>query len=74
VIHAVGEGIKTAFAEDCAIIEAQQQVMNESPHVRPKAAAVDAALNRVRFLIDKALQQEAQAHPTIPVIPVQERV
>ena len=74
VIHAVGEGIKTAFAEDCAIIEAQQQVMNESPHVRPKAAAVDAALNRVRLLIDKALQQEAQAHPTIPVIPVQERV
>jgi hypothetical protein len=45
--------------------------MNESPHVRPKAAAVDAALNRVRLLIDKALQQEAQAHPTIPV---QERV
>jgi hypothetical protein len=48
--------------------------MNESPQVRPKPAASDAALNRVRILIDKALQQEAQAHPTIPVIPVQERI
>ena len=46
--------------------------MNESPQVRPKAAAVDAALNRVRFLIDKALQQEAPSRPTIPVVPVQE--
>ena len=73
MIDAVGEGIKTAFAEDRWIIEAQQQVMDDSPQVRPKPAAVDAALNRVRFLIDKALQQEAQAHPTIPVIPIQER-
>jgi len=59
MIERVGEGISTAFAEDRWIIEAQQAVMNSKPEVKTKALRSDAALGRVRFMIDKLVEQEA---------------
>ena len=61
MIDKVGAGIDTAFAEDRWMIEAQQQVINESPEVKPKSIRHDAALGRVRFMIDRLLEQERAA-------------
>ncbi|MBL8342624.1 MAG: aromatic ring-hydroxylating dioxygenase subunit alpha [Rubrivivax sp.] len=63
MIEKVGKGIDTAFAEDRWMIEAQQVVMNDSPDVKPKAIRADAALGRVRFMIDRLLEQERAASP-----------
>lgn len=61
MIDKVGAGIRTAFDEDRWIIEAQQAVMNASPDVKPKAVRSDAALGRVRFMIDQLLEAERAA-------------
>lgn len=68
MIEPVGNGIDTAFAEDRWIIEAQQQVMDASPHVRPKGAASDAALARVRTMIQQRLKNEADSAVATPVV------
>jgi len=72
MIEKVGQGITTAFAEDRWIIEAQQQVINSNPDVKTKAVRSDAALGRVRYMIDRLLEQEATeatAGRTIPINP-----
>ncbi|MEZ5658279.1 MAG: hypothetical protein R3E83_07025 [Burkholderiaceae bacterium] len=66
LIHKVKQGIDTAFEEDREIIEAQQRVMNEHPHARPKGIQNDRALNIVRMMNQRLLRQQAAAegHPT----------
>jgi phenylpropionate dioxygenase-like ring-hydroxylating dioxygenase large terminal subunit len=59
MIDKVGQGIATAFEEDRWIIEAQQQVINSKPEVKPKAVRNDAALARVRMMTDRLLALEA---------------
>lgn len=61
LIDAVGEGIRTAFAEDRDVIEAQQQVMDQYPDVKPKGLASDVALNRVRNMTQHLIRIEAAA-------------
>lgn len=58
VIEAVGKGIATAFAEDRWIIEAQQTVLDRTPEIKFKSIRNDAALGRVRFMIDQMLEKE----------------
>ncbi len=58
IIEKVGKGIDTAFAEDRWIIEAQQEVMNSNPSIKPKALRNDAALGRVRYMIERLIEQE----------------
>ena len=73
MIEKVGQGISTAFAEDRWIIEAQQQVINSNPSVKTKAVRSDAALGRVRYMIDRLLEREAAPASetrTIPIAPV----
>jgi phenylpropionate dioxygenase-like ring-hydroxylating dioxygenase large terminal subunit len=48
-----------AFAEDKAIIQAQQAVMDEHPHARMTAIAADAGLQQGRALLGRMLQAEA---------------
>jgi len=64
MIERVGQGISTAFAEDRWIIEAQQQVINSDPQAKMRAARSDAALGRVRYMIDRLIAQEAAAAVT----------
>jgi phenylpropionate dioxygenase-like ring-hydroxylating dioxygenase large terminal subunit len=59
MIERVGQGISTAFAEDRWIIEAQQAAINSDPQAKMRSVRNDAALGRVRFMIDKLLEQEA---------------
>jgi phenylpropionate dioxygenase-like ring-hydroxylating dioxygenase large terminal subunit len=71
MIEKVGVGIETAFAEDRWMIEAQQQVINASPEIKPKSIRSDAALGRVRFMLDRLLEQErSDAQPGTPRIPI----
>ena len=59
VIEAVGQGIEKAFAEDNWIIEAQQKAWDACPpDTRPQPVRNDAALGRIRFMIDELLRQE----------------
>jgi len=68
MVDKVGQGIATAFAEDRWIIEAQQEVINSKPEVKTKAVRSDAALGRVRFMIERLLEQEAAEEArTIPI-------
>lgn len=60
IIEKVGVGMSTAFAEDRWVIEAQQEVMNSAPEVKPKAVRSDAALGRVRAMIDRLIDQESR--------------
>ena len=60
MIEQVGQGITKAFAEDKWIIEAQQKAWDACPpDVKPQASRNDAALGRVRFMIDQLLKAEA---------------
>lgn len=69
MIERVGQGISTAFAEDKWIIEAQQEVINSRPDAKMRSVRSDAALGRVRYMIDRMLDQEAEsaAGPAIPI-------
>jgi len=59
LIEQVGQGIAKAFAEDNWIIEAQQKAWDACPAgTQPMPARNDAALGRVRFMIDDMLQRE----------------
>jgi phenylpropionate dioxygenase-like ring-hydroxylating dioxygenase large terminal subunit len=58
MIEEVGVGIENAFAEDRWMIEAQQGVINASPEFKPKSIRSDAALGRVRFMIDQLVELE----------------
>ena len=71
MIERVGQGISTAFAEDRWVIEAQQEVINSTPDAKMRSMRNDAALGRVRFMIDKLLEQETQ-NPTHRAISIKE--
>lgn len=65
VIEQVGDGIAKAFAEDNWIIEAQQRSWDTCPPgARPQAVRNDAALGRVRFMIDELLKHEQSIQPS----------
>ena len=69
MIDRVGQGIDTAFEEDRWIIEAQQTVINTQPDAKMKSVRNDAALGRVRYMIDRLLEQDAATSPhTIPIL------
>lgn len=68
LIEKVQQGIDTAFAEDRWMIEAQQQVIDTTGEFKPKAVRSDAALGRVRFMIDRLLKDEAEARADIEVV------
>jgi hypothetical protein len=56
------------------MIEAQQQVIDAAPDVKPKAIRSDAALGRVRHMIERLVQQEqAERQGPLPSagIPIQ---
>ena len=63
MIDTVQKGIETAFAEDRAIIEAQQKNIDADPAARMRGTRGDFALNQVRFMLQrlvKAEQKEAE--------------
>lgn len=60
MIERVGKGISTAFDEDRWMIEAQQGVIDSKPEAPMRSVRNDAALGRVRHMIDRLLEQEAQ--------------
>lgn len=66
LIEQVGVGMSTAFAEDRWVIEAQQEVMNNDPSIKPKAVRSDAALGRVRAMIDRLIEREASEKDVSP--------
>lgn len=47
-----------AFAEDKQIIEAQQVVLKNFPDAKMNPIGADAALNKVRWLLNKKLEEE----------------
>lgn len=64
LIEQVGQGIAQAFAEDHWIIEAQQKTWDASPNsIQPMPVRNDAALGRVRFMINELLKQEQTFSP-----------
>lgn len=70
MIDQVGVGTITAFNEDRRMIEAQQEIINATPAIKPKAIRSDAALGRVRFMIDRLLEQEDDTGDTRQSIPI----
>ena len=64
LIEQVGQGISKAFAEDNWIIEAQQKAWDASPAgTQPMSVRNDAALGRVRFMIEQLLREEQTPPP-----------
>ena len=64
LIEQVGQGISKAFAEDNWIIEAQQKAWDASPPgSQPMSVRNDAALGRVRFMIEQLLREEQTPPP-----------
>lgn len=55
------DGLDAAFAEDKAMLEAQQVRMRENPNFSSIAIAADAGPVRMLSVLDKLLQQEAVA-------------
>jgi phenylpropionate dioxygenase-like ring-hydroxylating dioxygenase large terminal subunit len=51
-------GVKTAFLEDRAMIEAQQRVLIEEPDAPMNAIPADAALNQGRWILKRLLEAE----------------
>ena len=58
VTQAVADQVRNAFSEDKVIIEAQQRVLKEFPDEKMNSIAADAALNMVRWILDKKLVKE----------------
>lgn len=58
LIADVGKGIETAFAEDRWMIEAQQQATDADPAARMRAIRSDFALNQVRYMLRRMLDEE----------------
>jgi phenylpropionate dioxygenase-like ring-hydroxylating dioxygenase large terminal subunit len=56
--EAIFQDVATAFAEDRAIIEAQQRILDGSPDFRPVATTHDQALNLARHLLRQRLARE----------------
>lgn len=68
VIEQVGQGIAKAFAEDNWIIEAQQKAWDACPPgTQPMPARNDAALGRIRFMIDEMRQREQAQTPHLHI-------
>jgi len=50
------------------VIEAQQQVINSQPDAKMRSVRNDAALGRVRYMIDRLLEQEAgESSRVVPI-------
>ncbi len=64
------QDVVRAFAEDRAIIEAQQRNLNTKPHFRSVATIHDAGLNQARFILKRLLTQEAGEQPVAQPAPV----
>lgn len=56
--EAIFSDVSKAFAEDRAIIEAQQRNLDLDPMFKPVATQHDLALNQARFLVRQRLEQE----------------
>jgi phenylpropionate dioxygenase-like ring-hydroxylating dioxygenase large terminal subunit len=56
--EAIFEDVATAFAEDRAMIEAQQRILDTSPGFRPVATPHDQALNMARYILRQRLAAE----------------
>lgn len=64
--EAIFQDVSTAFAEDRAMIEAQQRILDASPDFRPVATAHDQALNLARHMLKKRLADEAAMKAPAP--------
>lgn len=58
VSAAIADQVRMAFAEDKQIIEAQQVVLKNFPDAKMNPIGADAALNKVRWLLNKKLEEE----------------
>lgn len=56
--QAIADQVRNAFGEDREIIEAQQVVLKNFPDAKMNPIGADAALNQVRWLLDKKLEAE----------------
>lgn len=54
---------EAAFAEDKAMIEAQQRTLAINPRVKMMPVSADAALSRFRWLLGRMVKEEAPAEP-----------
>ncbi|MFM7533383.1 MAG: Rieske 2Fe-2S domain-containing protein [Rubrivivax sp.] len=61
--EAVFQDVSTAFAEDRAIIESQQRILDTAPDFRPVATVHDQALNLARHLLRQRLAAERASGP-----------
>lgn len=58
---AIFQDVSTAFAEDRAMIEAQQRILDASPGFKPVATTHDQALNMARHMLKQRLAAEMQS-------------
>jgi phenylpropionate dioxygenase-like ring-hydroxylating dioxygenase large terminal subunit len=57
--EAIFQDVSTAFAEDRAMIEAQQRILDTTPDFAPVATVHDQALNMARHIVRQRLAAEA---------------
>ncbi|TKC92590.1 aromatic ring-hydroxylating dioxygenase subunit alpha [Trinickia terrae] len=63
VTDSIHQSIVEAFAEDSAIIHAQQKNLALDPSFRMMAFGIDSALSQFRRIVDQRLEEERQASP-----------
>jgi vanillate O-demethylase monooxygenase subunit len=67
VTHQLREGVTRIFREDEAVLEAQQQAMDDHPDMAFHNLNIDAGAVRARRLIDARIAQERPPHTVIPI-------
>jgi phenylpropionate dioxygenase-like ring-hydroxylating dioxygenase large terminal subunit len=67
VTHQLREGVTRIFREDEAVLEAQQQAMDDHPDRTFHNLNIDAGAVRARRLIDARIANERPAHTVIPI-------
>ncbi|MDM0012080.1 aromatic ring-hydroxylating dioxygenase subunit alpha [Variovorax sp. J22P168] len=70
VTESIDQSQKRAFIEDKQILEAQQQMIDNSPESPMVAMAADAGLMQYRRLLNELIDLENKAPAVIPLIPV----
>jgi vanillate O-demethylase monooxygenase subunit len=70
VTESIDQSQKRAFIEDKQILEAQQQMIDNSPESPMVAMAADAGLMQYRRLLSELIDLETKVPAVIPVIPV----
>ncbi|SEB06097.1 aromatic ring-hydroxylating dioxygenase subunit alpha [Variovorax sp. YR216] len=70
VTESIDQSQKRAFIEDKQILEAQQQMIDNSPESSMVAMAADAGLIQYRRLLTELIDLENKAPAVIPLIPV----